>query len=344
MKIRKAVYQLNMERKEIFFEEIIRQFRSRKIVVLGDAMLDRYIQGRVNRISPEAPVPVVEVDTETERLGGAANVAYNLASLEANVFLMAVIGQDEAGEHLRSALQHHLIGIDGLVEDTSRPTSCKTRIMARHQQIVRIDHEKRHDISNAVSSMLQVKLQEILPGCDALIISDYGKGLVQPGLCRFAIDYCQAHQIFVSVDPKKSDFSVYSGADMITPNHKEAGLPYRITIENEQDLVMVGHKILQDYGFKALLITQGEEGMTLFEAPSTVIHLPAVAREVFDVSGAGDTVISVLSLCRASNCSLKLSATIANHAAGIVVGKLGTAAVTCQELVDDLAYRAHIHE
>ncbi|MBP7460581.1 MAG: D-glycero-beta-D-manno-heptose-7-phosphate kinase [Candidatus Delongbacteria bacterium] len=333
-----------MEQRESFFQEIIQRFAGRRIAVLGDVMLDRYIQGRVNRISPEAPVPVVEVETETERLGGAANVAFNLASLNAQVHLVGVIGDDEAGARLRSVLHDYRIGTEGLLMDSNRPTSCKTRILARHQQIVRIDREKRQLVAPPILADIIRYLGEILDECDALIISDYGKGLIQPELCRAALEFCQSSQIFSAVDPKQSDFSIYAGADMMTPNHREAGLPYRINIESEQDLLAVGRRILKDYGFRSLLITRGEEGMTLFEAPDTVIHLPAVAREVFDVSGAGDTVISVLTLCRASGCSLKLSATIANHAAGIVVGKLGTAAVSAAELLDDLAYRAHIHD
>lgn len=304
---------------------ILEKIRQVRLLVVGDVMLDRYWFGDVDRISPEAPVPVIKVERSEERLGGAANVARNAASLGVQTTLLSVIGEDEPGSTLRTLLAQGEV-VDALQTDPGIDTTVKLRVIGRQQQLIRIDFETQpsHEV-------LQTKLEEFsqrVEHCDVVILSDYGKG----GLTHIAemIRLARAAGKLVMVDPKGDDYSKYAGATLITPNRSEL----RQVVgrwSNEKDLIAKAQNLQSSLSLEALLVTRSEEGMTLF-SPEGTLHQPAVAREVFDVSGAGDTVIATLAAIRAAGASWAESIRYANLAAGIVVGKLGTAVVTREEL------------
>ncbi len=314
-------------------------FHGRKIAVFGDMMLDRYVKGTVQRISPEAPVPVVRVTSESSVCGGAANVAVNLAAMGASPTLISVIGRDAAADELRTLLERSGLSPASLVRDANFPTIEKTRVIAEHQQVVRFDRETRDGMSRAAKGSALTALAAALgTGCEAVILSDYGKGLLEPDTIHEAIDLAAKKRVPVFVDPKVEHFQLYRGVAAITPNTMEAFGGMRLPQRAGQDAAEeLGREILAKLGCRSLLITQGEHGMTLFTrrgAGAASIHIPTRAREVFDVTGAGDTVISTLALTWASGASPEEAATAANFAAGIVVGKLGTASVTVEELLE----------
>ncbi len=311
----------------------VRNFRNKRILVFGDVMLDRFIWGAVSRISPEAPVPVVEIKTESTRLGGAANVASNIRSLGGIPVPLGVIGNDFEGDRLREEFRALGAPIGGLVVDRDRPTSIKTRIIAHHQQVCRTDREDRSPISQDVQSRIVEKFNSALQSVEAVIVSDYAKGLISAPLLRRVLPQAKSAHKIVCVDPKMKNFALYKPATVITPNTTEAEQASGITISGNRDLLRAGRKILSDSGIEHLLVTRGEEGMALFESESRVTCIPTVAKEVFDVTGAGDTVISTLALSLVAGLSILESAVLANIAAGIVVGKLGTASVTPEELL-----------
>ena len=313
--------------------QAIQDFRSKRILVLGDMMLDRFIWGSVSRISPEAPVPVVEIKTESTCLGGAANVASNIRSLGGIPVPLGVLGNDFEGDRLRE--EFRLLGspISGLIVDKLRPTSIKTRILAHHQQVCRTDREDRSPLSPVLQSRVASKFKAVLPFVDAVIVSDYAKGLISASLLKQILPFAKSARKIVCIDPKMRKFSFYRPATIITPNTAEAEHASGITIAGTQDLVRAGRKILKESGIEHLLVTRGEEGMALFESNSKITHIPTVAQEVFDVTGAGDTVISTLALSLVSGLSLLAAAVLSNIAAGIVVGKLGTASVSPDELI-----------
>jgi D-beta-D-heptose 7-phosphate kinase/D-beta-D-heptose 1-phosphate adenosyltransferase len=320
-------------------EGITRHFRGRKIAVFGDMMLDRYVKGSVRRISPEDPVPVVRVNSEQAVCGGSANVAVNLATLGAVPYLVSVAGRDAAAEELSSLLAAAGVSAAPLVRDEAFPTIEKTRVIAEHQQVVRFDREPQGRLAHEVKKSALASLERALTdGCEALILSDYGKGLLEPDTIKAAVSLSKKRGIPVFVDPKVEHFLQYRGVACITPNTLEAfggmRLPQRDGQEATEEL---GRRILGKLGCASLLITQGEHGMTLFtrKGASTVsVHIPTRAREVYDVTGAGDTVISTLALTWASGASPEEAATASNFAAGIVVAKLGTASVTVEELLE----------
>jgi D-beta-D-heptose 7-phosphate kinase/D-beta-D-heptose 1-phosphate adenosyltransferase len=295
-------------------------------------MLDRFIWGAVSRISPEAPVPVVEVKTESTRLGGAANVASNIRSLGGIAVPLGIIGNDFEGDRLRHEFSALDCPVSGLVVDKGRPTSIKTRIIAHHQQVCRTDREDRSPLSPEIQERVVARFHLSLPSVDAVIISDYAKGLVSPQVLRRTLPKAKAARKIVCVDPKMKNLAAYRPATIITPNTAEAEQASGITISGNRDLLRAGKKILSDSGIAHLLITRGEEGMALFEGGSRVTCIPTVAKEVFDVTGAGDTVISILALSLVAGLSILEAAVLSNIAAGIVVGKLGTASVTPDEL------------
>ncbi len=308
-------------------------FRNKRILVFGDLMLDRFIFGSVSRISPEAPVPVVEIKTENTCLGGAANVAANVCSLGGIPIPLGVLGSDYEGNRLREEFRSLGSPVSSLIVDRMRPTSVKTRIIAHHQQVCRTDREDRSRISPAIQSRVVEKFRAVLPTVDAVIVSDYAKGLLSPALLRKTLPLAKSAGKIVCIDPKMRDFSTYKPATVITPNTAEAEHASGIAISGTRDLVRAGRKILGDTGIEHLLITRGEEGMALFESDSSVTYIPTVAREVFDVTGAGDTVISTLALSLVAGLTILEAAILSNIAAGIVVGKLGTASATPQELI-----------
>lgn len=318
---------------------ITSHFRGRKIAVFGDMMLDRYIKGSVRRISPEAPVPVVRVNSENTVCGGSANVAVNLAALGAEPVLVSVTGEDAAASEFDGLLAGAGVSPAALVRDRNFPTIEKTRVIAEHQQVVRFDRELPGNLTASARRAALASLENALKdGCQAVILSDYGKGLLEPGTIKAATGMAIARGVPVFVDPKVEHFQMYRGVTCITPNTMEAFGGMRTPQkEGQQAAEELGAQILSKLACTSLLITQGEHGMTLFERDGRSVkssHIPTRAREVFDVTGAGDTVISVLSLAWASGARPLEAAMAANFAAGVVVGKLGTASVTPEELLE----------
>lgn len=316
-------------------QKVVQQFSDQPILVVGDLMLDRYVWGRVERISPEAPVPVVEVVKETVHLGGAANVAYNLAVLKARPLLVGVVGRDEAGDRLVEELHRQEISSEGIVRDKGRSTTIKTRIIAHNQQVCRTDREDKTPLSQGTVDQMRSAYQPLLEQAKGMILSDYGKGALSAALVVDLIQEARRTKKFLAVDPKAGDFSVYRGASIVTPNKKEAVRASGVEIVDEASFIQAGEKLLEVTASDYLLITRGEEGMTLFDGKEHS-HIPTVAREVFDVSGAGDTVIASLTLAVAAGASIRDAAILANHAAGVAVGKLGTAAASGEEILSSI--------
>ncbi len=304
----------------------IRNFKGRKVLVLGDLMLDRYIWGNVSRISPEAPVPVVEVKNESTRQGGAGNVWRNLESLGAAPVLVGVVGRDAEGRWIKANVSDSR----GIFPDAGRPTTVKTRIIAQHQQVVRVDKEKRIP----VSSVLEKRILDFIRGedCRGIILSDYNKGILSGSLLADVLSHADKKGIMVFVDPKTDNFRLFSPVTLITPNHEEAERMVRHQCRTDAEVERAGKEILSLVRSKHLILKRGEQGMSVFEAGKKPVHIPTVAREVFDVTGAGDTVIAVAALAMLSGSSILEAAALSNAAAGIVVGKIGTAAVTPGEL------------
>ena len=295
-------------------------------------MLDRYLWGNVSRISPEAPVPVVEVESETFRLGGAANVAANVLSLEAQPILVGVVGNDFAARTLRHELKTRGIDASGLLEDPARPTSIKTRIVARHQQVVRADQESREEIAGALESRLIDLCRKHAPRIGACVISDYGKGVVTRRVLETLLPVFSEAKIPVCVDPKETHFFSYRGVSAITPNLLEAGTVWGRALKTDELIDQAGHELRDRLSCEAVLITRGERGMSLFEAGKARVDLPTVAREVYDVTGAGDTVVAVYAVARAAGAEHAEAAALSNHAAGIVVREVGTAAASPDQI------------
>lgn len=310
---------------------ILSHFAAQPILVVGDLMLDEFIWGSVERISPEAPVPVVEVVRETVHLGGAANVAVNLAVMGARPIPVGVIGSDGTGQRLLEELKKRAITTEGVVQEEGRITSQKTRIIAHHQQVCRADRETRKPVSEPVLRRLEELSREIMRQSHGVILSDYSKGVLTAGLIQALVARAEECGKFLAVDPKTRNFALYQRAAIITPNQKEAEEASGVEIFDEASLVHAGRTLRELTSSKHLLITRGEEGMTLFEDQQH-FHIPTVAQEVFDVTGAGDTVIATLTLAVAAGASVGEAAILANHAAGVVVGKLGTASATVEEI------------
>jgi rfaE bifunctional protein kinase chain/domain len=315
--------------------EMISKFEGLPIMVVGDMILDRFIWGNVERISPEAPVPVIEVTRETVHLGGAANVAANLASLGALPIPVGVAGIDQAGSELIQEFREQGIEPEGIVQEESRATTVKTRIIAHHQQVCRADREDRRPVVGATLNKLLEVCAGVVPRCKAVVLSDYLKGVLVPPVVDYLVNACRDDGKVLTVDPKANDFCLYRGATIITPNKREAEHASGFKITDNESLIQAGNQILIRTAADYILITRGEEGMTLIEKDDH-LHLPTMAREVFDVTGAGDTVIATLTLALAAGASVREAAYIANHAAGIVVAKVGTAAVTRRELMAKL--------
>jgi D-beta-D-heptose 7-phosphate kinase/D-beta-D-heptose 1-phosphate adenosyltransferase len=313
--------------------------RNCRVLVVGDVMLDQFIWGSVGRISPEAPVPVVEFERESFMPGGAANAARNLTALDAKTELFGVVGHDEAARKLKDLLTEQHIGCDGLLPHASRATSLKTRIVAHKQQVVRIDRETRDGLDGKVMARLFDVFKSNLKSADAVIICDYGKGVVTQQLLNEVKALCRARGVWLSLDPKPYHLSL-SGLSLVTPNRKEAfelaNLPDETRNANpltDSNLMQAADRLMNELRPVILLITLGELGMLLCQRDQRPFHIPTVAREVFDVSGAGDTVIATFTLAIAAGASPLEAAIISNHAAGIVVGKIGTATVGPEELI-----------
>jgi len=310
--------------------------RNRRVLVLGDVMLDEFIWGRVARISPEAPVPVVEVTGQSFHLGGAGNVAANLGSLGGRPALAGVVGRDDAGRRIEETLGQ--AGITSCLEtaDTGRPTTVKTRVIAHSQQVVRTDREAAGEISAGTETALVAALRRELPSCEALVISDYQKGVVTASLLRRTLPLARRLRVPVFVDPKLQHFRRYRGVALLTPNQIEAERATGLSTADDEGVLKAGRRILSLLGCGAALVTRGEHGMSLFARGRKPVHVPAAAREVFDVTGAGDSVVATMALAVAAGATLPEAAALANCAAGVVVGKVGTAQATPDELLEAL--------
>ncbi len=311
-----------------------------RVLVLGDVMLDQFIWGSVARISPEAPVPVLDFERESFMPGGAANVARNLTALNVPTELFGAIGHDHAAEQLKKLLAEQKIGCAGLVTNSARHTSVKTRIVAHKQQVVRIDRETRDGLDAKLTAKLLAVVKAQLPKTDAVIVGDYGKGVVTQPLLNEIKSLCRARGVWLSLDPKPVHDLNLSGLSLITPNRKEtfelANLPDETRHANplaDKNLMLAAQRLLIELHPAVLLITLGELGMLLCQRGQKPFHIPTVAQEVFDVSGAGDTVIATFTLAIAAGASPLEAAILSNHAAGIVVGKIGTATTTPEELL-----------
>lgn len=296
-------------------------------------MLDHFVWGSVTRISPEAPVPVVHVTRETEMPGGAGNVAVNLASLGAEVHVVGLLGADSSADRLLSLFQRYPIRAESTVRTPERPTIVKTRVIAHHQQVVRVDREVRGEFSEHLRQEILSQAERLVPQVNAVVLSDYAKGVVTPALVKRMIALGHKHRIPVTVDPKVENFKLYKRVTCVTPNTLEAMESAGVrSLRDEKDVEKMGKALQRMIHAESVLVTRGEHGMSLFEKNKPAYHIPTRAREVFDVTGAGDTVISTLTLALAAGASLRVAAELSNYAAGIVVGKLGTASVTVEEL------------
>lgn len=330
---------------------IIRRFNKAKILVVGDIILDEYIWGSVDRISPEAPVPVVWANKRTFALGGAANVANNIRSFDGNVSLVGVIGKDKNADILLSQLDKRRINTEGLFKVSTRHTTVKTRIIAGHQQVVRLDWEHTDPLAKELNNKIIRFLRRNIDKFDAVIIEDYGKGVINMHLVEELISIANSHKKIITVDPKEEHFQFYRAVTSITPNRKELENAIRnlkikdttnqFKLNNDRlftdsDINTAGWQIIKYLSLDSLLVTMGEQGMKLFERSGRLTHISTVAQQVFDVSGAGDTVISTFTLGLACQAEKLEAAHIANFAAGIVVGKVGTAVTSKKELLERL--------
>ncbi len=317
---------------------ILNQLKKARILVYGDIILDNYIYGRVERISPEAPIPVMVKNNEKQSLGGAGNVAQNIVSLGANATLIGIIGKDEAGRNIKKICQSKKINTQFIFNGT--PTTHKTRFVAHGQQMLRLDDEKIINLSPSEIAQIKQILADKIPQFDSVIISDYGKGMVHHEIVAWIVKLAKNHQKIVVADPKSTDFTKYFGVDYITPNRHELHLATKMPVANDDDIVAACHKIMQDAQIQGVLATRSEQGLSMISGDKTS-HFATNARQVFDVSGAGDTVVAVFATALGVGIPPILSARIANTAGGVVVEKSGTAYTNLQEIAQLWHETAH---
>ncbi len=324
-------------------DEILVNMRGKRIAVVGDLMLDRYIWGSVNRISPEAPVPVVDLEQEQSRLGGAANVAKNIKSLGGEPLLLGIIGNDNSGKQLLEIVKQSNLPIHGIITDDTRPTTVKTRVIAHNQHVVRIDRENKSYISHTI----QVKIIEVLKNeiseIDGIIIEDYNKGVIVKDLIHKLIDIAFKYNKTITVDPKFNNFFEYKNVTVFKPNRKETEEVMGIRLKEEKDVINAGKTLLERLQAKNVLLTRGEQGMSLFESNGNISHVPTKALNVADVSGAGDTVIATLTMSLTSGASIKEAASLANFAGGVVCGYVGIVPIDPNELRQSVLNDNHLH-
>jgi D-beta-D-heptose 7-phosphate kinase/D-beta-D-heptose 1-phosphate adenosyltransferase len=325
-----------MERKDV--ESFFNRAKDVRVLVVGDLMLDQYLWGKAERISPEAPVQVVEVMREDVRLGGAGNVINNLVALGCGVAVCSVIGGDENGVILQHAFTGKGVDVSGVFEDPMRATSKKTRVVAANQQIVRIDRETKDGISAAFEERIIEFVEARGRDFQVILISDYAKGVLTPKVLAGILDVARRQGVPVAVDPKGNDYTRYRGATILTPNRKEAEVAAGVAISDDASLQAAAQILLTEVDLAALLITRSEKGMSLFRRGGDVVHIPTVAREVYDVTGAGDTVLAVLGLALACGRDFADAALLANVAAGIAVGKVGTSTVAPAEIIAEVSH------
>lgn len=313
-------------------DELFSAMRGKRIAVVGDLMLDRYIWGSVSRISPEAPVPVIDMEKEQARLGGAANVARNIQSLGGKPLLIGAIGSDNSGRQLSELMRENDFSPDGVIVDASRPTTVKTRVIAHNQHVVRIDRETKTDISHLIQERILDVLRHNIHSIDGIILEDYNKGVMVKDLISRLISLANEHRITITVDPKFNNFFEYREVTVFKPNRKEAEEVLGIRIRSDADIDAAGKSLMERLGAKNVLLTLGESGMTLFESDGATSHVETAARRVADVSGAGDTVISTLTLALAGKASIREAAMLANVAGGVVCGYVGIVPIDPAEL------------
>ena len=316
---------------------IIGQFKGKKILVIGDIMLDKYIWGEVSRISPEAPVQVVNVLRESYAPGGAANVANNIAALNAKAFMVGIVGNDNAKDSLISELEKREIDVEGIFTEKNKPTIQKVRVIGRSQQLLRFDYEEKGYVNADTEKNILDFILGKIDGADAVIVSDYAKGVITKNLMETIIKISKEKNKIVIVDPKPRHKDFYKNSTLITPNHTEAHQMTNLEEEEntDNDVEKMGKRLIKELNSN-VLITRGEKGMSLFEKNGEITHIPAYAKEVYDIVGAGDTSVAFLTLALASGASFKEGAIIANHAAGITVGKIGTSTVSIEELRESI--------
>lgn len=303
-----------------------------RVLVIGDVMLDRYWWGSVSRVSPEAPVPIVNLDNISVTLGGAANVAANVRGLGAEVFLIGAVGADAEADLMRACLIEKHISADHLLKSAARQTTVKTRIIAHHQQIARIDQELKTDLTPDDENSIWNIVQAAIKGVEAVVVSDYGKGFLTTNLLKRLITTCSEAGKLILIDPKGKSYLKYRGATMLTPNRFEVAEACGLENLNQDVIEETGQQLLEELSLKYLLITQGENGMTLFEKDRATVHLPVESKNVYDVTGAGDTVIACLAAAMAAGADFLTAAKLANRAAGLVIEQVGTTAVTLEML------------
>jgi rfaE bifunctional protein kinase chain/domain len=315
---------------------LFENFQQKRIAIVGDLMLDRYFWGSVARISPEAPVPVVEIESESARLGGAANVANNIKSLGSEPILIGVIGNDNSGGLLRDLLTESALPTFGLIVDEDRQTTVKTRVIAHSQHVVRIDRETKKEISSRLQRKILEILHQNIHSIDAIIVEDYNKGVVVKNLIKQLVNLANEHKKVVTVDPKFNNFFDYHEVTVFKPNSKEVEAVMGVKLINDASVEEAGKAIMKRLQVRNILLTRGEKGMTLFEAAGTITHLQAKTRKVADVSGAGDTVISTLTVALASGASVREAASLANYAGGVVCGEVGIVPIAKDALLSTI--------
>ncbi|MBS1261744.1 MAG: Bifunctional protein HldE [Calditrichaeota bacterium] len=318
---------------ESTIRDALAAMRGKRVVVAGDFMLDRYIWGAVRRISPEAPVPVVEVNEDAERPGGAGNVVLNLAALGARCEAVGLIGDDDNGSLLRALLAEQGAGVDGLIADAGRPTTVKTRVIAGNQHLLRVDREHRTPAGEPVQRALLEQVREAAANCHAIVLQDYNKGMLSATLIRGIIEHARHAGIPVAVDPKADNFFAYRGATLFKPNRREAENALARTLETDADVHSAGRDLLKRMDAELVLLTRGSQGMTLFGDGDRTVHIETRPRRISDVSGAGDTVISTMTLALAAGIDPETAALLATRAAEYVVGRVGVVPVTAEALL-----------
>jgi rfaE bifunctional protein kinase chain/domain len=328
----KMIHDVDIHRNPEELKRCVERFSEARLIVVGDIIMDEYIWGDVSRISPEAPVPVVDIQEETKMLGGAANVLNNIAALGGKAILCGLIGDDQMGQDIVDRMKEQGLRTDGIITESHRPTSVKTRVVAHNQQVVRFDRESRKKLEADSTERILDFIRQLQEGYEAIVVADYGKGVISAELMEGLRGQVSRSSAILAVDPKIGNFECYHKVDVITPNHHEAGAFCRTEIVDQESLVRAGNQMLRELDCRYVLITRGKDGMSLFENGGEISHIPTVARKVYDVTGAGDTVISAFCLGLASGLDPKSAALISNFAAGIVVGEVGTSTVKAEDL------------
>jgi len=321
-------------------QSLLQSFQNKKILVLGDLMLDRYLVGQVSRLSPEAPVPIVEVEEEYTRLGGAANVSNNIKALGAIPYLVGIIGEDNFGREMKHIINDQGLSSEGIVVDPERPTTVKTRIIAHNQHVVRTDRESRIEIGSEMSNRIKEVISRLIKQVDAVIIEDYNKGLITKDIINFVVSSSQKLNKVITVDPKFDHFFEFHNVTVFKPNRRETEEALGIRMKTKDQIIQAAQILFKKLNCKCLMITLGEEGMAVFNSAQEAHIIPTRARTVHDVSGAGDTVISMITLSLSSGANFEEAATLANFAAGIVCGEVGIVPITPERLLNGIFYQS----